>query len=110
MEIAYSHRNLQCVELDKRFRQPLPRLEDLIEFTASDEWHYEVQPGLRLEHVLHSYQEWVLAAEQNVFLQFCICNLLEIKQDVFSDSFNGKLPIVLDWELGKEYFTESASS
>ena len=54
VEFTDSQHNLHGVELDNFFRESLLFREDLVEFTASNERHNEVESRLGLEQKIHS--------------------------------------------------------
>jgi uncharacterized protein YheU (UPF0270 family) len=89
VEITYSHSDLSCVELNYVLREPFLALEDLVELSSSNEGHDEVESELRLEQVVHTYQERMVTGEQYIFLKLCIIDLIELKENILSDRLNG---------------------
>lgn len=91
VQISYRHCDLNCIKLDNWFGKSFPGLEDLVEFSTSDEWHDEVKSSWRLEQVLHTDEEGMFAAEQNIFLELGVLHLVVLYKDIFSDNLNGVL-------------------
>jgi hypothetical protein len=85
VEITYSHSDLSCVELNYVLRESFLALEDFVELSTSNEGHDEVESKLRLEQVVHTYQERVVAREQYIFLKFSIVDLIELKENILSN-------------------------
>ncbi len=111
MQVADCHANLQGVEFDDRFWQTLVRFENFVELTSFDEGHDKVESFLRLEQVLHTDKEWMVAAEKNVFLQTSVLDLFEIEEDILADSLDSPLLVrLVALECSEEDFTKSAFS
>lgn len=53
-------------------------LEDFVQFTTLYERHHEVESRIRLEQVLHTHEERVLATEENVLLQLSVLYLIVV--------------------------------
>ena len=109
MQVADRQADLQRIKLDNRLRQSLVRFEYFVKFTATDEWHHEVEPCLTLEQVVHPAKEGVIAAKKDVLFKTCVLHLLEVEKDVLSDGLDRVLlarPIAL--ELGKEDFAKGS--
>jgi hypothetical protein len=85
VKVADCHYDLGCVKFDNVFREPLLALEDLVEFTTSHERHDKVESELRLEQIVHADKEWVIAAEQDIFLKLSIVNLVILEKNILSD-------------------------
>jgi hypothetical protein len=68
VQVSDCHYYLGCVKFNNVFREPLLALEYLVKLTTSHKWHNEVESELRLEKIVHAHKEWVIAAEQDVFL------------------------------------------
>ena len=79
---------MRSVEFDNFFRKPFLLLEDLIEFTAINEWHDEVKTCIRLEHVFHAAKERVVGFEQDVLFKRRRLDLVVLDQHVLSDSLD----------------------
>jgi hypothetical protein len=54
------------------------------QFTTSDEPHYEKYLLLSLEHVVHTYQEWVIGLHQYILFELGAFNLIVINNNIFS--------------------------
>lgn len=109
VEVPDGKDDLNCVELDSRLRQALLGFEDFVELAAPDEGHDEVEAGLSLEKILHAHEERVVAAEEDVFLKFCVLNLLEVEEDIFADRLDSVL--LVRWvirPLRQEDFAEGS--
>lgn len=81
----------------------------LVQLTALDERHHEVQPHVILEQEVHLNQERVLALEQDVLFAQRILYLVVLDQNIFSDRFNGVL-CAIPCKLRQEYFAERATA
>ena len=79
---------MRSIEFDHLFRESFLLLEDLIKFTAINEWHDEVKTCIRLEHVFHAAEELVIGFEQNVLLERRRLDLIVLYQHVLSDSLD----------------------
>jgi len=88
VEIADGETNLGRIKSDGIFGESLARLEYFIEFTAADEWHYEVETRGRLEEVVHADEERMVTRKKDVFFELRVLNLLKVKQYVFADRLN----------------------
>lgn len=85
VQVADSHSYLKSVELHYRFWQAFVGLEYLVEFASTHKRHYEVKPGLRLEQIFHTDEEWVVTAEEDVLLKASVLHLLEIEKDILAN-------------------------
>ena len=89
MQFSNADNDLRRIKLDHSFREPLLLLENLVELTSVNKWHHKVETSVRLEHVLHAAQEWMVRLKEYVFLQRSRLDLVILNQHVFSDGFNG---------------------
>ena len=85
VQVADSHSYLQSVKLHYRFWQAFVGLKNLVKFASTHKRHHEVKPGLSLEQIFHSDEEWVFTAEEDVLLKASVLHLLEIKKHILTN-------------------------
>ena len=78
MQVADRHADLKGIKFDHLLWQSLLSLKHLVKLATTHKWHHEVQSGRRLEQVVHANEEWMVTAEQDVFLKLCVLYLLEL--------------------------------
>ena len=78
MQVADSHADLKRIKFDHLLWQPLLCFEHLVKLTTAHKRHHEVQSGRRLEKVVHANKEWMVTAEQDVFLKLGVLYLFEL--------------------------------
>jgi len=106
MKVPNSQNDLGSVELDDVLWESLLALEHLVQLSSSNEGHDEVQAELRLEEVVHSHQEWVVAAEQDILLKLGVIHLIILEEHILSDGLDRVQYLIL-LQLCEVDFTES---
>jgi hypothetical protein len=96
VEVPNRHNDLSGVEFDNIFAQSLLIFEDLIELASFDKWHNEIKPRWGLEQVIHSYQEWMVTTEQNIFLELRVLDLVIFDEHIFPDYLDSEELLFLD--------------
>ena len=90
MELAEADDDLRNEKLYGRFIKGSLGLQNLVELTASNVGHHEVQALVSLEEVLHAAQEMVIRLEQDLLLQERGLYLIIVNQLVLSDGLDGE--------------------
>ena len=85
MQVSDGQANLKRVELHHWFWKSFVRFKYFVQLATPHERHHKVEAGLTLEEVVHSAEEWVVAAEQDIFFQARVLHLLEVEKHVLSD-------------------------
>ena len=109
MEVPDRHSYLCTVKLDNLLSESLLLLKHFIEFSSFYKRHDKVKAELRLEQIVHTHEERMIAREQDILLQFSVVDLVILKQDILSNGFNSIEDFVL-LELSKIYLAESTSA
>jgi len=95
MQVSNCYDHLSRVKLNAVFLESLLALEHLVEFTTTNEWHYEVETKVVLEEVFHADEEGVIALKHDVLLQYGIVNLVILNQYVLPNRFYGEHVLIL---------------
>lgn len=109
VQVADSHRNLHGVKRDNGLGQSLSCLEHLVELSAADEGHHEVEPSLRLEQIVHAAEERVVTAKQDILLKLRVLDLVVLDENVLADNLDCVLFFVLR-ALSQENFSERTAT
>lgn len=80
-------------------------LEESVELTAPDEWHYEEKSKVGHEEVLHTDKELVLTFEHDILFQFSVLDLVILNKDILSNNFDG-IQLLIMFKFCKENFAE----
>lgn len=107
MQVTDSQANLKRVELYYRLWKPFVRLKYFVELATTHERHHKIEACLTLEEVVHTAEEWMVTAEQDIFFQPRVLHLLEVEKNVLSDCLDRVLfTRTVTAELCKEDFAK----
>jgi hypothetical protein len=109
MKVANCHNNLGSIELDNNLWESLLALENFVQLSTSNEGHDKVKAELRLEEIVHAHKEWVIAAKQDILLEFSVIHLIILEEHIFSDRLDSVQLLIL-LQLSEVDFTESTST
>ena len=91
VQLSDANDDLCGIKLNNILIKSLLLLENLVQLTAINERHDEVETGVRLEQVLHTAEEGVISLKENVLLQSCGLYLIILDQHILPDRLDGEL-------------------
>jgi hypothetical protein len=109
MKVADSHTDLGSIKLHNVFAESLLRLKNFVELASFDKGHYEVEALRRLEQVVHTDKERVVAAKKNIFFKLGVLDLIVFNENILADCFNG-IEFLFFYKFSKEDFTKGTTS